>query len=101
MEFKISGRHVEITQPIHEYARKKTERVHRYFNRVQEVQVVVAKNDRKYEVEVIVDVEHHEPFIARHQEEDLYACLDQAVDKVERQITDHKEKLRNRKHIAG
>ena len=100
MEFKISGRHVEITQPIHAYAQKKTERVHRHFDRVQEVSVVIDKHDREYDVEVIVDVEHHEPFIAHHREGDLYACLDQAVDKLERQLTDHKEKLRNRKHIA-
>jgi putative sigma-54 modulation protein len=100
MEFKISGRHIEITEPIHDYAEKKMSRVHKYFDRVQEVQVVVDKHDRNFDVEVIVDVEHHEPFIARHQEEDLYACLDQALDKMERQLTDHKEKLRNRKHLA-
>ena len=100
MEFKISGRHLEITPAIREYAQKKSERVHRYFNRIQEIQVVVDKQDKNFEVELIVDVEHHDAFIARHQEPDLYACIDQTLDKMERQLTDHKEKLRNRKHIA-
>ena len=100
MEFKITGRHLEITPAIRDYADKKTERVHRYFNRVQEIQVVVDKQDRTFEVELIVDVEHHDSFIARHRDEDLYACIDQTMDKMERQLTDHKEKLRNRKHIT-
>lgn len=98
MEFKISGRHLEITPAIRDYAHKKTDRMHRYFDRIQEVQVVVDKTDRSFEVEVIADVEHHEPFIAKHQNEDLYACIDETVDKVERQLSDHKQKLRNRKH---
>jgi putative sigma-54 modulation protein len=100
MEFKITGRHLEITPAIREYAQKKTERVHRYFNRIQEIQVVVDKQDRSFEVELIVDVEHHDSFIARHKDVDLYAAIDQTLDKMERQLTDHKEKLRNRKHIA-
>lgn len=99
MEFKISGKHIEITPPIHEYAEKKTSKLHRYYDRIQEIAVVVDKSDRQIGVELIVDVEHHEPFIARDKHEDLYAALDLAVDKMERQLTDHKEKLRNRKHI--
>ena len=98
MELKISSRHLEITPAIRDYAQKKTERMHRYFDRIQEIQVVLDKHDRAYEAEVIADVEHHEPFVAKHSEEDLYACIDQAVDKVERQLSDHKERLRNRKH---
>jgi ribosome-associated translation inhibitor RaiA len=40
-------------------------------------------------------------FIAHHDQGDAYACIDGCVDKLERQLTDHKEKLRNRKHPDG
>ena len=98
MEFKISGRHLEITPAIHDYAEKKTARLHRHFDRIQEIQVVVEKHDRGIDVEIIVDVEHHDDFVAKADEADVYACIDLAVDKLERQLTDHKERLRNRKH---
>ncbi len=100
MEFKIKGKHLEITPAIREYAEKRTERLHRYFDRISEIQVVIGQLDRMMEVEVIVDVEHHDDFIAKSSLEDLYACIDQTVDKVERQLHDHKDRLRNRKHNA-
>jgi putative sigma-54 modulation protein len=100
MEFKITGRHLEITPAIHDYAQSKTERLHRHFDKIQEIQVVVDKHDRGLEVEIIVDVEHHDDFIAKVVNADLYACIDLTVDKLERQLTDHKERLRNRKHNA-
>lgn len=98
MDFKISGRHVDVTDAIREYARNKTERLHRYFDRIQEITTVIDKHDRSFEVEIIVDAERHDPFIAKKKGDDLYACIDASVDKLERQLTDHKEKLRNRKH---
>lgn len=101
MEFKISGKHIEITPPIHDYAEKKSQKLHRYYDRIQEIAVVVDKPDRLFQVELIVDVEHREPFIARDHHEDLYAGIDLVMDKMERQLTDHKEKLRNRKHTPA
>jgi len=101
MEFKINGRHVEITNPIREYAEQKTARLPRYFDRIQSIEVKIAKPDAKhFEVEIVADIEHAKDIIARRTAEDLYAAIDEAVDKTERQLTDHKEKLRNRKHIA-
>ena len=100
MDFKISARHMDVTDAIREYARNKSARLHRYFNRIQEIATVIDKKDRDFEVEILVDVEHHDPFLAKKRGDDLYACIDAAVDKLERQLTDHKEKLRNRKHSA-
>ncbi len=100
MDFKISARHFEVTPAIREYAQKKTARLHRHYDRIQEIQAVIDRPDREFHVEIIVNVEHHEPFIARQHAEDLYGAIDLAVDKVERQLTDHKEKHRNRKHLV-
>ena len=47
---------------------------------------------------MIVNAEHKNMFIAHHDEGDAYACIDACVDKLERQLTDHKKKIRNRKH---
>ena len=47
---------------------------------------------------MIVNAEHKNMFIAHHDEGDAYACIDACVDKLERQLTEHKKKHRNRKH---
>lgn len=98
MEFKISGRHLEITPAIRDYAQKKTEHLHRFFDRITEIQVILGQRDRLMDAEVIVNVEHHDPFVSHGTGEDLYACIDQTVDKAERQLAEHKARLRNRKH---
>jgi len=98
METKVSGRHLEITEAIREYAENKVSKLPRYFNRVQAVEVVADKSEHhQFDVEIRVQVERTEPFIARTAGPDLYACIDAGVDKLERQLTDHKKRTRQRK----
>jgi ribosome-associated translation inhibitor RaiA len=46
-------------------------------------------------VEVVVDVVKHKDFVSSQSGPDLYACIDECVDKAQRQLRDFKEKLRN------
>ncbi len=100
MEFKVTGRHMDVTDAIREYADKKTSRLPRYFDRIQAIDMVIDQQDRIFEVELVVDIEHADDILATAEGEDLYACIDAVADKAERQLTDHKEKRRNRKHSA-
>jgi len=99
MEITVSGRHLEITESMKQYAEQKAAKLPRYYDRIRTIEIVSDKHDSfNYQVEVIVKVHQHDPFIASSCGDDLYACIDDVVDKLERQLTDHKEKLRNRKH---
>ncbi|MBX3374982.1 MAG: ribosome-associated translation inhibitor RaiA [Phycisphaeraceae bacterium] len=98
MEIKVSSKHMELTVAIEEYARKKAEKLPRYFDRVQQVEVILDKVPRGFSAEIIVDVEHHEPFISRGEHEDLYASIDLCADRSVRQLTDHKSRLRDNRH---
>lgn len=100
METIVSGRHLDITDAIRKYATDKLNKLPRYYDRITVIEAVLSKNDRSHEVEVIVQAERTDPFVCKINGNDLYACIDDAVDKLERQLTDHKERLRNRKHPA-
>src|SRR3972149_1021775 len=41
MEIKVSGRHIDITAAIREYASEKVLKLPRYYDRVQEIDVVL------------------------------------------------------------
>lgn len=98
MEVTVTGRHIEITPAIREYATTKVQKLPRYFDRVQSITIVADKRDHhRLEVEVIVQADRAEPFIAKESGPDLYACIDASVDKLERQLTDHKGRVRNHK----
>ena len=98
MQINLSAKHMTLTPAIEEYARRKVEKLLRYFDRIQAVDVVIAKGRNDYTVEVRTDVERHDDFIALSSHEDLYACIDLTVDRSIRQITDHKSRIRNHHH---
>ena len=102
MEIIVTGKHLEVTDAIRDYAEQKVGKLPRYFDRIQSIETLVQKAQRQqYEVQVIVHAEHHDPFVAHDRHDDLYACIDVVCDKMERQLTDFKKKVRNRKHPAS
>jgi putative sigma-54 modulation protein len=97
----ISGRHMEVTEALKTYADQKANKLSKYYDRIQEIEVILDASKDSTRVEMIVNAEHNAMFIAHHDQGDAYACIDGCVDKLERQLTDHKERFRNRKHPSG
>jgi putative sigma-54 modulation protein len=94
----FSSRHMEITEPLKAYAEQKSNKLHKYYDRIQEIEVIFEAGKDNLTVEMIVNVEHNRIFVAKHGEGDAYACVDGCVHKLERQLSELKKKLRNRKH---
>ena len=97
MQINVKGKHLEITEAIDSYVRKKCERLVRYFDQVQSIDCVIEKENNGYHVEFIVDVEHHEDFIVNYRDADLYAAIDPAVDRDARQISEPQTRIRDPK----
>ena len=96
----VSSRHMEVSAPLKTYAEQKATRLTKYYDRIQEIEVIFDSAKESMKVEMIVNAEHSGMFIAHHNGADAYACVDGCMDKLERQLTDHKERHRNRKHAA-
>lgn len=98
MQITVTGRHMGISESLKSYCQKKSERLARFYDRIQSIDVILDGRDGQHFAEMIVHSDSTQPFVAREQHEDAYAAVDLMLDKVERQIRRHKEKLRNRKH---
>lgn len=98
MQTNISSKQLPLTPPIEEYIEKKCEKLPRIFDRVMQIDVIIDRAKNDYTIEILTDVEHHEPFVANAKHEDLYACIDVGIDRAMRQLRDHKSKLRDSKH---
>ena len=95
----VAARHMDVSEALKKYAEQKANKLLKYYDRIQEIEVVFdAANKDTMQVEVIVNAEHRNTFIAKHDGSDAYACIDGCVDKLERQLSEHKKKFRNRKH---
>ncbi|MCC6422310.1 MAG: ribosome-associated translation inhibitor RaiA [Phycisphaerales bacterium] len=94
----VSSRHMNVSEPLKQYAEQKAGKLLKYYDRIQEIEVIFDAGKDTTRVEVIVNAEHKNMFIANHDVGDAYACVDQCVHKLERQLSDHKKMYRNRKH---
>jgi putative sigma-54 modulation protein len=98
MQINITSRQMELTPAIEEYARKKAQKIAKFYDRIQQIDIVISKARNGFALEIITDVERHEPFVAKCDHTDLYACIDLGIDRATRLITDHKSKVRDNKH---
>jgi putative sigma-54 modulation protein len=98
MQVLISGRHMRVSAAVKDYCQEKAEKLTRFYDRVQSIEVILDGQSGVHSAEMIVHADRTDPFVAAEQRDDLYAAIDVVVDKVERQLVRHKEKLRNRKH---
>ena len=94
----VSSRHMDVSPALKEFAEQKANKLTKYFDRIQEIEVIFDAGKDATKVEITVNAEHKQMFIAHHDQGDAYACVDGCVNKLERQLTEHKDKIRNRKH---
>lgn len=99
MLFTISGKHIEITEAIKAHAQEKTSKLPKYYNSINQVEVIVdGGQGGNTSVEVIARAEHSKVFVGTETGEDTYRCIDMAVHKLERQLRRVKGKERDDKH---
>lgn len=93
MDVQITGQNIEITSALRETVEKKCAKLGQHFDRINDIQVIlkVEKVSQIAEATILVNgAELH----ASAENTDMYAAIDMLVDKLSRQLTKHKEKLR-------
>lgn len=92
MQIIITGHHVEVTDSLKAYVETKFERLERHFDRVTDVHVILTVEKLVQKAEATLQLSGAKIFAEDHQE-DMYAAIDALVDKLDRQILKHKEKI--------
>ena len=96
MQTNITFRNLEATEALKAYAREKVDRVHKYLEGSSEAHVVLAVDRHLHQADITVHAGHY--FLrGREVSNDLYASIDLAMDKIERQLKRYKEKLKFRR----
>lgn len=92
MQLNVSGHHVEITDSLRGYVESKIERLERHFDLVSDVHCILTVEKLRHKAEAKVNV-NGDTIFAETTEEDMYAAIDGLVDKLDRRVRKHKEKL--------
>ena len=102
MRLTITGKHVDITKAVKEYAAKKVSNLPKYYDSINQVEVVIdAGRAGNVGVEIIARAEHSKVFVVKETDKEVYRCIDTAVHKLEGQIRKKKAKERDNKRTGG
>lgn len=94
MQVNLTGHHVDITEPLRAYVDEKIARLERHFDHVTNVHVILSVEKLQQKAEATVHAAGADVFAdAVHQ--DMYAAIDALIDKLDRQVIRHKEKLKS------
>ena len=102
MNLTISGHHLEVTPALRSYVTDKLDRITRHFDQVVDVKVLLSienqtEKDGRQRAECSIHVKGNDMF-AESAHYDLYAAVDDLVDKLDRQVVKHKDRIRNHHH---
>ncbi len=102
MNLTISGHHLEVTPALRTYVTGKLDRITRHFDQVVDVKVLLSienqtEKERRQKAECNIHVKGNDMF-AESAHEDMYAAVDELVDKLDRQVVKHKDRLQNHHH---
>lgn len=94
MQINLTGHHVDLTQALRDYVNDKFERLERHFDNVIDVHVILTVEKLQQKAEATMLVSGNNLF-ADATNQDMYAAIDALVDKLDRQVVKHKEKLKD------
>lgn len=96
MQVNITFRHLEPTEALKSHVRDRVEHVKRYIDRPSEAHAVLHVENLDHHAEITVKAGR---FLLRGtgRSQDMYASIDTAAERIERQLKKHKEKLYNHK----
>lgn len=100
MQLNISGHHLDMTPALHNYVESKLSRVERHFDHVTNVHVILSIEKTRQRAEATLHISGAELF-ADAEDDDMYAAIDALVDKIDRQVKKHKEKLTDHRKSEG
>lgn len=96
MDISTTSRHYELAPALKDYAEKKVMHLDRYFDHIVNAQLVFSLEKYRHRVEITLHANGRD-FISAEETDDMYASVDRSIEKLERQLRRHKDKLKRRK----
>ena len=99
MKITYSGHNLKITDDIHAYILKRADKIETRFGDMQELNVVLKSEKRRFDAEMIVTAPRVS-FYAKSETHEVLSALDTVTDKIISQIRRYKDKEKDHRHDA-
>jgi putative sigma-54 modulation protein len=92
MQLSVTGHHIDITDALRNYVSTKLAKLERHFDQMTDIHCVLTVEKLQHKAEATIHVGGG-TLHAEQVEQNMYAAIDILVDKLDRQVKKHKEKL--------
>ena len=92
MQLSVTGHHIDITESLRNYVDTKLAKLERHFDHMTDIHCVLTVEKLQHKAEATIQVGGG-TIHAEQTELNMYAAIDILVDKLDRQVKKHKEKL--------
>ena len=92
MQIEITGRHVEITEPIKQYVNKRLKKFAKLFIEPIDVHVILSIEKHRQNAEIVIKSKLFN-LTSIDESTDMYNSVNKAIEKIERQALKQKQKV--------
>ena len=103
MKVNVTGRHVRVTQGMQDYAHNKATKLDRFFDRLENVEVVLDLHGQDYAAEMSVHLVRGVSLVGKAKSGEMHTAIDMAEHKLERQIRRFHDRIkahRDRRRVS-
>lgn len=100
MDIRFIGKNLRVTEGMKEHLTEKLQKLGKYAPRLVESHVVLKKERYLYEAEITLLAKHFWAYGEGRRKDNIYAAIDQAYARVEKQLKKFREKIKNH-HKGG
>lgn len=97
MKIDITGRHIEVTEPIRKFATDRLERLRGILDQIMEVHLILTVEKHQRHIAEVNIKTRHDFHNGEEVSTDMYTSIAAVIDKVEKQILRSKDKNRAKK----
>ena len=98
MKISITGRHVDITNALNSYIKTKFQKLKKYSENIINIHAILTVEKERMKAEATLKTKNGSLFAA-NEENNMYAAIDEIVEKLDRQLKKQKEKITNYRRI--
>lgn len=96
MHIQLTGRKLEITDAMRSFVDEKFGKLSRHFDHIGQIHVILTVDHQQHHAEASFNIPGpNGEIFAATEAENMYAAIDLLIDKLDRQILKHKEKMKS------
>jgi len=101
MRYTVTGKNIEITEALKDIAVQKISKLEKFFTPETVANITMSVEKKIHKIEVTIPIKGSVIRAEENHNETMYAAIDLVVDKLERQLLKHRQKIIDRHRHSG